>query len=91
MSTVLVVVFWRLNVSSWNTSVSGYGSLRVLYLLSTNRSISTLQSLGQQTKSLPSIALEVKGVSSASIQACALKLIWRLLQRVSSLLHRDVF
>ena len=40
---------------------------------------------------LPSIALEIKGELSASIQACALKLIWRLLQRVSSLLHRDVF
>ena len=74
MSTVLVV-----DVSSWNASDSGYGSIRVLYLLS------TLQSLGQQTKSLPSIA---KGASSASIQACALKLIW---QRVSSLLHRDVY
>ena len=27
----------------------------------------------------------------ASFRACALKLIWRLLQRVSSLFHRDVF
>ena len=68
----------------------------MLYLLSTNRSINTLQSLTNSSvncrnRSL-SMALEVKGRRQqfGSIRACALKLIWRLLQRMSSLLYRDI-
>ena len=78
----------RLNVASWSTSVFGNVSL-----MSTNHSINTLQSLTNSSVNPQSLLFNCirskKGVVSKLV-VFGLKLTWRLLLRILSLLHRDI-